>query len=91
MAYTVAHQSNSKEDSGTIRDSQELVLPAKVGNETNPVRLRLYEMLSGNMTGESITLSYIIPKFLKITNRGTGKPITQLMVKYNGRASEMKS
>lgn len=67
-----------------VRDSQELILPAQVDNETNPVRLRLFEMLNGNMTGDPIVLSYIIPKFLKITNRGTGKPITQLMDKFNG-------
>lgn len=54
-------------------------MEAVTDGQLNVERQKLLEMLIGNTTVPNINLGYILPKFLKVTNRGTAKPIPQMM------------
>lgn len=84
LEYQVSHKSNSKESSGIIKEEHEIVLPAEVAGKRNPVRVELLDLLEGKQNATSVQLNYLLPKFLKVTNRATAKPITILMEPYPG-------
>lgn len=81
LEYKVSHQTSKPEDSGVIPDHVEIDVPAGT-----PARKNLLAMLQGD-EAEPIELEYILPKFLKVTNRGTAKAITQLMDAYEEHPS----
>lgn len=83
LDYKVSHKTSKPEDSGVIPDFIEVILEAE-----NPERLKLRNMLE-NEDMQPVLLEYILPKFLKITNRGTAKPIAQLMPDAKDERSQM--
>lgn len=84
--YQVSHKSNTKEDSGIIRNEITTIMYAFINGKPNPDRQRLLEMLSSTDTLDPIPISYIAPKFIKVTNKGTANPITMLMKKINSKS-----
>ncbi|CAH0558079.1 unnamed protein product [Brassicogethes aeneus] len=78
MEYKISHKTSKPEDSGVIPESVEIIIPALKDNKTNPVRGQLLNMLDAK-PATPVNFEYLMPKFLKVTNRGTAKPITQLM------------
>ena len=83
LEYQVSHKSNNKEDSGVIREDVTIVLESEINGQPNPDRENLLQMLSSNISNP-VTLKYVLPKFLKVTNRGTAKPISVLMDSETG-------
>lgn len=83
LEYQVSHKSNNKEDSGVIREEVSIVLESEINGQANPDRENLLQMLNSNISNP-VTLKYILPKFLKVTNRGTAKPISVLMDSETG-------
>lgn len=79
LQYQISHLSNTKEDPGTFRNEIEITLDGIVDGKQNIQRQRLYEMLLKENNVEPIMLEYILPKFLKVTNRGTVTPVSVLM------------
>lgn len=52
-----------------------VTIPAFIDNKPNPDRKNLIEMLNNTTkTPTPVRLKNILPKFLKVTNRGTAKP-----------------
>lgn len=67
-----------------MKEEHEIVLAAEVDGKRNPVREQLLDLLESKPNATSVQLNYLMPKFLKVTNRGTAKPITILMEPYPG-------
>lgn len=79
--------SNNPEMVGVAMSERQVTLPPFVNGERNPKRLEMAEMLKGsNITQNPIVIENILPKFLKIANKGSADPISKLMVgdKDNG-------
>ncbi|XP_071053073.1 piezo-type mechanosensitive ion channel component isoform X2 [Onthophagus taurus] len=81
LQYQISHNSSgNKNDPGTIREIIEIMMPAVIDDQLNPERQNLLRMLWGNETDvPPVRLGYILPKFLKVTNRGTAQPVKLLM------------
>ncbi|XP_068903612.1 piezo-type mechanosensitive ion channel component isoform X9 [Tenebrio molitor] len=79
LEYKVSHKTSKPEDSGVIPDNVEISVPAMIKEQPNEIRQNLLQMLSGNKSAPPMVLENILPKFLKVTNRGTAKPVSQLM------------
>lgn len=75
----MSHKTTNKEDPGVIHEDVTVVMPHTIDGELNPARKNLSEMLSGSTNASSVNLKYILPKFLKVTNRGTAKPLDTLL------------
>ncbi|GJQ85619.1 hypothetical protein Trydic_g20169 [Trypoxylus dichotomus] len=88
LQYIVSHGSNNKEVSGVIREENIYVMEARVDGKPNVERQKLLEMLNGNDTVPPVKLGYILPKFLKVTNRGTATPVPQMMKMIDDVKSE---
>lgn len=75
LEYKVSHRTSNPEDAGVIPDNVEIIIPPN-----SEVRNNLLMMLEGqNVTSETL-FKYILPKFLKVTNRGTAAPVDLLML-----------
>ncbi|XP_044268088.1 piezo-type mechanosensitive ion channel component-like isoform X7 [Tribolium madens] len=79
LEYRVSHKTSKPEDAGVIPDNVEIQVPAKINGKPNEMRQNLLQMLKGNKTARPMILENILPKFLKVTNRGTARSISQLM------------
>ncbi len=79
LEYKVSHRTSKPEDSGVIPDNVEITIPALVDGKPNVMRQNLLQMLQGNKNAPPMVLENILPKFLKVTNRGTAKAVSQLM------------
>ncbi|KAL9707746.1 hypothetical protein quinque_011264 [Culex quinquefasciatus] len=75
--YTINRKSHSKENPGTVSEEQ----PYELRGD-DPVRPALVQMLATD-SNISVTLPYLMPKFLKVKNSGNVKPIHQLMDKVD--------
>ncbi|XP_055598919.1 piezo-type mechanosensitive ion channel component-like isoform X5 [Uranotaenia lowii] len=71
--YTISRKSHSKENPGTVSEEKAYEL-----GPNDPVRPVLVQMLSSD-TNISVSLPYMMPKFLKVKNSGNVKPIHQLI------------
>ncbi|XP_049822868.1 piezo-type mechanosensitive ion channel component isoform X3 [Aethina tumida] len=78
LEYKISHRTSKPEDSGVIPESVEIIIPPPPENETSVMREDLLKMLNG-IPAPAVPLNYLLPKFVKVTNRGTAKPIGQLM------------
>jgi len=74
----VSRLSPNPKTPGEARDSSVHELEAVVDGKPNPQRQHLINMLL-NGAHEKALIPNIFPKFLKVSNRGTATPITQLM------------
>lgn len=74
LQYKITHKTTNKEDPGVIPEEVTVVMPATIDGKPNPVRKNLLEMVQGLPTAEPVRINHILPKFLKVTNRGTAKP-----------------
>ncbi|KYB27236.1 hypothetical protein TcasGA2_TC013391 [Tribolium castaneum] len=83
LEYKVSHKTSKPEDSGVIPDNVEIQVPAAINGKPNVMRQNLLQMLKGNKSASPMILEDILPKFLKVTNRGTAKSISQLMFLNN--------
>lgn len=79
LQYKVSHKTTNKEDPGVIPEEITVVMPAIIDEKPNPARKNLLDMLLGNPVDGPVQLKNIFPKFLKVTNRGTAKPLDSLM------------
>ncbi|XP_031343893.1 piezo-type mechanosensitive ion channel component isoform X3 [Photinus pyralis] len=73
LEYFVSHKSNTKEDSGNIREEVVSLL------EDLDTHLELLDMLVSNELRSPVILKYMVPQFIKVTNKGTAAPVAQLM------------
>jgi hypothetical protein len=73
----VSRLSTNPNTPGEASDSHVHELKAFVDGKPNPQRQFLLNMLNG--TDDKALIPNIFPKFLKVSNRGTATPITQLM------------
>jgi hypothetical protein len=74
----VSRSSPNPKTPGEASNSNVYKLEALVDGKPNPQRQHLINMLL-NGTHEKAFIPNIFPKFLKVSNRGTAVPITQLM------------
>ncbi|KAI4464688.1 hypothetical protein MML48_3g00017133 [Holotrichia oblita] len=82
LQYIITHKSN--QDASVIRDENVHIMPATVNGEPNTERQKLLEMLNSNASIDPIQIGYILPKFLKVTNRATAKPVPHMMDPVDG-------
>jgi len=75
--WTVSRSSPNPKAPGEASDFHVYNLEALVDGKSNPQRQLLINMLNG--TRDKALIPNIFPKFLKVSNRGTAAPITQLM------------
>jgi hypothetical protein len=75
--WTVSRSSPNPKTPGEASDYHVYDLVALVDGKPNPQRQLLVNML--NETHDKALIPNIFPKFLKVSNRGTATPITQLM------------
>jgi hypothetical protein len=75
--WTVSRLSPNPKTPGEASDSHVYELDALVDGKPNPQRQLLVNMLNG--ARDKAFIPNIFPKFLKVSNRGTATPITQLM------------
>ncbi|KAJ8961206.1 hypothetical protein NQ318_008889 [Aromia moschata] len=80
LEYKVSHKTSKPEDSGVIPDNVEITIPPSVDGGPGDVRNNLLKMLQGQTVGPTL-FEYILPKFLKVTNRGTAAPVDLFMPK----------
>ncbi|XP_055550145.1 piezo-type mechanosensitive ion channel component isoform X2 [Wyeomyia smithii] len=71
--YTISRKSHSKENPGTVSEEKSYEL-----EPDDPARAALVKMLSTD-TNMTVSLPYMMPKFLKVKNSGTVRPIHQLI------------
>ncbi|XP_058452791.1 piezo-type mechanosensitive ion channel component isoform X2 [Malaya genurostris] len=71
--YTISRNSHSKENPGTVSEEKAYEL-----EPNDPARSVLVQMLATN-TNMTVSLPYLMPKFLKVKNSGAVKPIHQLI------------
>ncbi|XP_053696010.1 piezo-type mechanosensitive ion channel component isoform X3 [Sabethes cyaneus] len=71
--YTINRKSHSKENPGTVSEEKSYEL-----EPDDPARAALVKMLATD-TNMTVSLPYLMPKFLKVKNSGTVKPIHQLI------------
>jgi hypothetical protein len=76
--WHVSRLSPNPKTPGEASDSHVYELEADVADKPNPQRQHLINMLL-NGTHDTALIPNIFPKFLKVSNRGTATPITQLM------------
>lgn len=79
LEYRVSHKSTDKQSSPVIKEQVDIVLDAMIDNKPNPVRKGILEFLEGRQDVQPVTLTYLMPKFIKVTNRNTAAAIHQLM------------
>ncbi|XP_065092019.1 piezo-type mechanosensitive ion channel component isoform X12 [Ochlerotatus camptorhynchus] len=80
--YTISRKSHSKENPGIVSEEKAYEL-----GPNDPVRPVLVQMLSTD-SNISVTLPYMMPKFLKVKNSGNVRPIHQLIKQANTDDSE---
>jgi hypothetical protein len=78
FSWRVSRLSPNPKTPGEASDSHVYELEAEVDGKPNPQRQNLINMLL-NGTDDTALIPNIFPKFLKVSNRGTATPITQLM------------
>ncbi|XP_046404278.1 piezo-type mechanosensitive ion channel component isoform X3 [Ischnura elegans] len=92
LTWTISRKPPKRDASGISSDSHTITLDPYVNINVpalkvpmrirNPMRDRLAAMLKGNSTAPLI-LTSLLPKFLKVSNKGTVTPVTQLMRRSN--------
>ncbi|XP_018574920.1 piezo-type mechanosensitive ion channel component isoform X3 [Anoplophora glabripennis] len=80
LEYKVSHRTSNPEDSGVIPDNVEIIIPASINGIPSEVRNNLLKMLEGQEVTSETLFEYILPKFLKVTNRGTAAPVDLFML-----------
>lgn len=81
LQYTISRVSTNKQESGIVSNENEYILKGTTDIED---RMKLFEMLKGNETVQPLLIRNIFPKFVKVTNRATVTPVTQLMNEAGG-------
>ncbi|XP_028128459.1 piezo-type mechanosensitive ion channel component isoform X5 [Diabrotica virgifera virgifera] len=91
LEYKITHKTSKAEDSGIITNAREIQLEASTPTKINEDRENLLRMLR-NETAEPVLFPYLLPKFIKVTDRGTADPISVLMLdKPDHRAMEFRN
>lgn len=85
LTYKVVHATSKAEDSGLVQGNVQIDIDAGPPNTTDgKAREDLLKMLKGEPSNP-VLFQYILPKFLKVTNRGTITPVEDLMVESPGK------
>ncbi|XP_028032229.1 piezo-type mechanosensitive ion channel component isoform X2 [Bombyx mandarina] len=80
FTYVITHPTNAVPSPPTLEDQREVTLPAFVEGRANPDRGLLTDMLNGTAPADAwFNVSTLFPKFIKVFNKGTTKPASQLM------------
>ncbi|XP_071441072.1 piezo-type mechanosensitive ion channel component [Hetaerina americana] len=88
LTWTISRKPPKKDTSGISTDSHTITMDPFIHYEEsggkqvaqrNPMRERLAAMLSGNTSVAPVILPSVLPKFLKVSNKGTVTPVSQLM------------
>ncbi|KAG5890381.1 hypothetical protein JTB14_029746 [Gonioctena quinquepunctata] len=78
LDYKVSHKTSKPEDSGILSNFVEIrIPPSSESNDTS--RANLLKMLEAE-EADPVHFLYLLPKFLKITSKGTVAPVEVLMV-----------
>lgn len=83
ILYAV-HQTSISKGNTVIRQEQEINIPAFIDNKRNPARQQLYEMLLNAADIPPVILDFILPKFIRVTNRGSLILVDSMMSAESG-------
>ncbi|KAK6619398.1 hypothetical protein RUM44_003780, partial [Polyplax serrata] len=91
FGWRVSRVSNNPEMVGVVMGENQVFLPPFTNGERNPKRIELADMLKGANSSKPIVIENILPKFLKITNKGNADAISKLMTgdKENGKGCSL--
>ncbi|EEB17348.1 conserved hypothetical protein [Pediculus humanus corporis] len=80
FSWRVSRVNNNPETVGVVMGERQIFLQPFVNGERNPKRIELSNMLkTSNSSQTPVVIENILPKFLKITNKGNADPISKLM------------
>ncbi|XP_057662870.1 piezo-type mechanosensitive ion channel component isoform X25 [Diorhabda carinulata] len=79
LEYKITHRTSKAEDSGLVTFSKEITMEPSTNTSINEDRENLLKYLDGK-EAEPVRFTYILPKFVKVTNRGTVDPISVLLL-----------
>ncbi|KAK6623257.1 hypothetical protein RUM43_009109 [Polyplax serrata] len=79
FGWRVSRVSNNPEMVEVVMGENQVFLPPFTNGERNPKRIELADMLKGANSSKPIVIENILPKFLKITNKGNADAISKLM------------
>lgn len=66
---------------GDVVGEHQVFMPPFINGKRNPKRIEIASMLKGEDTNQTVVvIRNILPKFLKITNKGSADAISRLMV-----------
>ncbi|CAB3230721.1 unnamed protein product [Arctia plantaginis] len=88
FTYVITHPTNAVPNPPTIEDHREVPLEAYIDGKRNPERETLQNLLAGPTTDLWLNVKYLFPKFVKVFNKGTTKPASQLMPRVSDNDSE---
>lgn len=87
----MVHKTSKPEDSGVVQGTVPIELLAEPPDSIDgKARADLLKLLQGE-TADPVLFRYILPKFLKVTNRGTATPVEDLMVESPGKSFSIRS
>ncbi|XP_037802529.1 LOW QUALITY PROTEIN: piezo-type mechanosensitive ion channel component-like [Penaeus monodon] len=78
MRWSVKRPSKSPDVASECKDETEIQLKAFEGSERNPVRDKLVRILEGELDSNPVLIENLLPKFLKVTNKGQALYVPQL-------------
>nr|XP_027235596.1 piezo-type mechanosensitive ion channel component-like [Penaeus vannamei] len=84
MRWSVKRPSKSPDVASECKDETEIQLKAFEGSERNPVREKLVRILEGELDANPVLIENLLPKFLKVTNKGQALYVPQLEDKKKG-------
>ncbi|XP_063601150.1 piezo-type mechanosensitive ion channel component-like [Penaeus indicus] len=84
MRWSVKRPSKSPDVASECKDETEIQLKAFEGSERNPVRDKLVRILEGELDSNPVLIENLLPKFLKVTNKGQALYVPQLEDKKKG-------
>lgn len=66
---------------GVVNGERQITMPPFINGKRNPKRIEIANMLKGeNSSQTAVVIENILPKFLKIANKGSADAISKLMV-----------
>lgn len=78
LEYKITHRTSKAEDSGLVIFSKEITMKPSTNTSINVDRENLLKYLEGE-NASPVLFTYLLPKFVKVTNRGTVEPVSVLL------------
>lgn len=84
LQYTISRISNNKQETGIVSNEIEYIMPGDPNGNISDERIKLMNMLTSNTSVPPLLVRNIFPKFVKVTNRATANPVSQLLFEGGG-------